>query len=423
MLELFHGPTFAFKDVALQFLGNLFQFFLKRGKRQSRLTILGATSGDTGSAAIHGLRGKENVHCFIMFPHGKVTEVQERQMTTVLDDNVRCLSIAGDFDDCQELVKRAFADAAFRDEVKLGAVNSINWARVLAQITYYYFCWFRVTDGLKVHNDHNLTVNFAVPTGNFGDILAGYYAKRMGLPIDKLVVCTNQNDVLHRFFESGVYEKHPARSTIAPSMDISVSSNFERFLFHLTNDNAITLANWMKEFESTGKLIIGSTLMKRAKAEFLSSSSVRGEIVAEMQNLYTAEGYLACPHTATAVAAVQKLHLEAAHTVVLATAHPSKFEEAVALALGPLGVPIPARPEALEMLFNQTTMKWELPVSLPEVQAFMRAALSEDEERDKDRKLRNEASATITKWAIVLGLVAAVGIVVANILRSRVGKH
>ena len=211
MLELFHGPTFAFKDVALQFLGNVFEYFLEKGSIQKTITILGATSGDTGSAAIHGLRGKANVNCFIMFPLGKVTEIQERQMTTILDENVHCMSIKvymsrkqnpiffllflivyvcddsaglqGDFDDAQAIVKAAFADKSFREEVKLGAINSINWARVLAQITYYFYSWLRVTDG-QAKPQH---LNYAVPTGNFGDILAGFYAKKMGLPIDQLV--------------------------------------------------------------------------------------------------------------------------------------------------------------------------------------------------------------------------------------------
>ena len=228
VLELFHGPTFAFKDVALQFLGNLFEYFLTTGSIQDRITILGATSGDTGSAAIHGLRGKKNVNCFIMYPNGKVTEVQERQMTTIPDANVHCICIDdGDFDDCQAIVKAAFADASFRDEVKLGAINSINWARVLAQITYYFYSWLRVTDA-NPGKAHISKLNYAVPTGNFGDILAGYYAKRMGLPVDRLVVCANENDVLHRFLQTGVYRKSPATLTIAPSMDISISSNFER---------------------------------------------------------------------------------------------------------------------------------------------------------------------------------------------------
>eukprot|EP01038_Epipyxis_sp_PR26KG_P017125 gene17125-23570_t len=192
VLELFHGPTFAFKDVALQFLGNIFEFFLKRGSIQNSITILGATSGDTGSAAIHGLRGKENVNCFIMFPMGKVTEIQERQMTTIPDQNVQCISLKGDFDDAQSIVKAAFADIVFRDEVNLGAINSINWARVLAQTTYYFYSYLRITDGMD--KSKLPPINYAVPTGNFGDILAGYYAKRMGLPIDKLVICTNEND-------------------------------------------------------------------------------------------------------------------------------------------------------------------------------------------------------------------------------------
>jgi threonine synthase len=373
VLELFHGPTFAFKDVALQFLGNLFEYFLTTGSIQDRITILGATSGDTGSAAIHGLRGKKNVNCFIMYPKGKVTEVQERQMTTIPDTNVHCINIDGNFDDCQAIVKAAFADAAFRDEVKLGAINSINWARVLAQITYYFYSWLRVTDANPA-KAHISKLNYAVPTGNFGDILAGYYAKRMGLPVDRLVVCANENDVLHRFLQTGVYRKTSATLTIAPSMDISISSNFERYLYYLAGGSAETLASWMDVFESTGEVAIPAKLLEIARGELMSYSSSKQDIIDAMRDVYDKEKYLVCPHTATAVVAAQRLNLRTLRTVLLATAHPAKFEEAMQLALTD-GRAIPARPKILNDLFRMRTRTSHLPGTLKDVEAFVRDKL------------------------------------------------
>merc|ERR1740121_2180283 len=229
IMELFHGPTFAFKDVALQALGNVYEYFLKRNKR--RLTVLGATSGDTGSAAIYGMRGKENVECFILFPEGRVSQIQQQQMTSVLDANVHCVAVKGTFDDCQDIVKGLFGDLAFKKKYGLGAVNSINWARIMFQITYYFYTYY------KLFPSCDGQTSFSVPTGNFGDILAGYYAKRMGLPVRQLIVATNSNDILHRFFTTGDYDKHPVLQTCSPSMDIGISSNFERYLFYLMGES------------------------------------------------------------------------------------------------------------------------------------------------------------------------------------------
>jgi threonine synthase len=372
VLELFHGPTFAFKDVALQFLGNTFEYFLLRGKNQKSITILGATSGDTGSAAIHGLRGKANVNCFILYPTGKVTEIQEKQMTTIPDENVHCLSVDGDFDDCQAIVKRAFADKPFRDEVKLGAINSINWARILAQITYYFYSWLRITD----KEGKNKQVNFVVPTGNFGDILAGYYAKKMGLKVGKLVIATNQNDVLHRFMQSGEYKKTGASVlTIAPSMDISISSNFERYLFYLCGEDTRQLALWMGGFERTGSLSVSKAQLKKAQEDFASHPSSEAAIVSGMQGLWKREQYLVCPHSATAVNAISALRLPASTTAMLATAHPAKFEAAMDLALKPLDQAIPARPPPLEEMFGMPVRFTLAKNSLAEVQGFVRAKL------------------------------------------------
>ena len=373
VLELFHGPTFAFKDVALQFLGNVFEYFLEHGNIQKSITILGATSGDTGSAAIYGLRGKKNVNCFIMYPTGKVTEIQEKQMTVILDKNVHCISVDNaNFDDCQDIVKAAFQDVKFREQVKLGAINSINWARVLAQITYYFYCYLRVTDGKSAKP----LINFVVPTGNFGDILAGYYAKRMGLPIGKLVIATNSNDVLHRFIETGHYTKEDAEPTIAPSMDISISSNFERYLLYLADGDTSTLKQWMEVFEKTGEVAIGTKdVLKKARSDFASYASSKDEIVKCMRETFDNENYLLCPHTATAAIAVKKLKLNAESTVILATAHPAKFEEAIGLALTG-DRKVPDRPKELNALFSQKTNTNHLPKDLKKVQSFILSKLS-----------------------------------------------
>jgi len=415
VLELFHGPTFAFKDVALQFLGNLFEFFLERGKIQQSITILGATSGDTGSAAIHGLRGKRNVSCFIMFPLGKVTEIQERQMTTIPDENIHCLSIKGDFDDCQAIVKAAFADSKFRDEVKLGAINSINWARVLAQITYYFYSYLRVTDGQGT--DSPISLNYAVPTGNFGDILAGYYAKRMGLPVDQLVVCTNENDVLHRFLSSGVYQKNPAVLTIAPSMDISVSSNFERYLYYLAEESGDTLAGWMETFETSGQLSVSPVVLEQARQDFSSFSSDRAAILKAMRSVFEQErpgqeGYLVCPHTATAVVAANALKLPPHRTVCLATAHPAKFEEAEQLALSVNQ--LPKRPEVLDALFRLKERKTLIPRDLKNVQDFVRSKLKGKSTKEESF-LFNDKTTTVLAVAAV---VVTVGFTVLRFLRK-----
>lgn len=376
LMELFHGPTFAFKDVALQFLGNLFEFFLTRGDIQSSITILGATSGDTGSAAIHGLRGKNNVNCFILYPKGRVTEIQEKQMTSILDKNVHCISLDTDFDGCQATVKAAFADAAFRDEVHLGAINSINWARVLAQITYYFYGWLRVTDdSLSAYLPR---INYVVPTGNFGDILAGYFAKRMGLPVDKLVVATNSNDVLHRFLETGRYERTACSATLAPSMDISVSSNFERYLYYVANQDTSVCHKWMSGFEETGALRVSKAQLESARADFASASCQSNFIISEMVKCWKEEKYLLCPHTATAAFATDKLKLSAVTTVCLATAHPAKFQEAVDQTMSACNDTAPRRPPELEILFRLPTRSTELATGLDAVQGYMRRSLRRD---------------------------------------------
>mmetsp|Transcript_10773 Transcript_10773/g.18123 ORF Transcript_10773/g.18123 Transcript_10773/m.18123 type:complete len:537 (+) Transcript_10773:143-1753(+) len=434
VLELFHGPTFAFKDVALQFLGNVFEHFLLQGNIQNSITILGATSGDTGSAAIHGLRGKANVNCFIMFPTGKVTEIQERQMTTIADENVHCIGIEGCFDDAQAIVKAAFADEQFRKEVNLGAINSINLARVLAQITYYFYSYLRVTDEVAAAGTSVPTVSYAVPTGNFGDILAGYYAKRMGLPVGKLVVCTNENDVLHRFLQTGRYNKEPSVLTVAPSMDISVSSNFERYLFYLAGECANTLASWMSTFEKAGEVSVATDLLEEARSEFASFSADKPLIVHTMTETLQSSDYLVCPHTATAVAAIEQREAEAnplglgsSIPVVLATAHPAKFEEAVNLAMA--GCPEkskPARPVELECLFSQSTRKVELANELGAVQNYIRGALagtSINKSAPSTGSGSSDSSAddgftNLLTWTAVAAAVATAGYLVSRLRHS-----
>jgi threonine synthase len=342
ILELFHGPTFAFKDVALQFLGNLFEFFLK--ERNHPLRILGATSGDTGSAAIHGLHGKKGVDVFMLHPKGRVSPMQELQMTTVLDPNIHNLAIEGTFDDAQAIVKRLFNDHEFKKNYYLGSVNSINWARILAQIVYYFYAWFQVS------KDDSELVSFVVPTGNFGNVLAGYYAKRMGLPIDKLVIGTNENDILHRFFSKGEYHRTELKETFSPSMDIQISSNFERYLFDLAGNSTEQLQRWMKDFEQSGKLTIEGDLLKIAQNDFVSASVNDEEIVETIRKFHQQNGYLLDPHTAVGVCAAEKIKIRTP-VICLACAHPAKFGETIRKAMGN----VPELPDELAVLENLET--------------------------------------------------------------------
>ena len=307
VLELFHGPTFAFKDVALQYLGNLFEELLSTRPGKT-LTVVGATSGDTGSSAIHGLRGKKGVECFIMYPEGRTSRTQELQMISVVDPNIHNIALGGTFDDCQAVVKACFNDHGFRDEISIAAVNSINWARILAQITYYVYAYLKVTAPGAA--DAGKKVSFSVPTGNFGDILAGFYAKQMGLPVDQLVVATNKNDILHRFFnDKGDYTLSPdgVSETLSPSMDIGVSSNFERFLFHMGGDDPAQMKKLMDNFEKTGKLEPPDSLVAASRSHMDSASVADDEILATIADVYErGNGYVLDPHSAIGVAAARK---------------------------------------------------------------------------------------------------------------------
>ncbi|MGI3163264.1 threonine synthase [Pseudooceanicola sp. 200-1SW] len=319
LLELFHGPTLAFKDFAMQLIGQLFQTALAKNGR--RITIVGATSGDTGSAAIEAFRGLDNVDVFILYPHGRVSEVQRRQMTTPADSNVHALAVDGDFDGCQARVKDMFNDFAFRDEVGLAGVNSINWARVLAQVVYYF------TSAVSL-GAPDRKVSFTVPTGNFGDIFAGYVARKMGLPIDKLVVATNQNDILHRCLTTGAYTPDGVVPSISPSMDIQVSSNFERVLFDALARDGAAVTQLMDELKAGGFTVPQGALQALQEA-FISGRCSEEETLATIAQMKDLSGELLCPHSAVAVKVARELRDPATPMISLATAHPAKFPDAV----------------------------------------------------------------------------------------------
>ena len=319
LLELFHGPTLAFKDFAMQLIGQMFQASLTRSGK--RITIVGATSGDTGSAAIEAFRGLTNVDVFILFPHGRVSEVQRRQMTTPVESNVHALAMDGDFDDCQAALKDMFNDFDFRDGVNLAGVNSINWGRVLAQVVYFF------SSAVSLGAPHR-AVNFTVPTGNFGDIFAGYIAKRMGLPIDQLVIATNQNDILHRTLETGAQTKEGVTPSISPSMDIQVSSNFERALFEAYGRDGATVAAQMEELKAKGAFTISQGAIDMLRDTFASGRASEDETLAAITAELTRSGELLCPHSAVGVKVADGFQ-SATPMITLATAHPAKFPAAV----------------------------------------------------------------------------------------------
>ena len=327
VLELFHGPTLAFKDVAMQLLARLMNHALKA--RGERATIVGATSGDTGAAAIEAFRGLDMVDVFIMYPHGRVSDVQRRQMTTVGEDNIHTIALEGTFDDCQAILKGCFNHHAFRDGLKLSGVNSINWARVVAQTVYYF------TSAVTLGAPHR-KASFSVPTGNFGDILAGYIAKQMGLPIERLVIATNENDILERTLATGVSEVRGVHPTQSPSMDIQVSSNFERLLFDAYGRNAEAIRGLMGRQQQSGRFEIDTGPLGAIRAEFDAYRTGETGTANEMARVYKEAGYLLDPHTAVAVHAARKALAKAPHTpmVALGTAHPAKFGEAVSKATG-----------------------------------------------------------------------------------------
>jgi len=361
LLELFHGPTLAFKDVAMQLLGQLFDHVLRQ--RGSRVTIVGATSGDTGSAAIEACRDRAAIDVFILYPHNRVSEVQRRQMTTVDAGNVHAIAIEGTFDDCQALVKAMFNDHAFRDRHHLSAVNSINWARVVAQIVYY------VTAAAALGAPER-RVSFAVPTGNFGCAYAGYAAARMGLPMERLIVATNRNDILHRFFDGGgSYRTGDVHATQSPSMDIQVASNFERLLFDLAGRDGATVAGWMAELAGEGGFRVGNEALAEARRWFASHRVDEDSTTETIRAVYEDSGVLVDPHTAVAVRAAREL-APPAPVVVLGTAHPAKFPDAVERATGVR----PALPAHMADLYQRDERFAVLPNELAAVQAHIATA-------------------------------------------------
>ncbi|WP_439142487.1 threonine synthase [Pseudooctadecabacter sp.] len=362
LLELFHGPTLAFKDFAMQLIGQMFQASLTRSGK--RITIVGATSGDTGSAAIEAFRGLSNVDVFILFPHGRVSEVQRRQMTTPTEDNVHALALDGDFDDCQAALKDMFNDFDFRDGVNLAGVNSINWGRVLAQVVYFF------TSAVAVGAPHR-PVSFTVPTGNFGDIFAGYIAKRMGLPIDKLVIATNQNDILHRTLETGAQVKEGVTPSISPSMDIQVSSNFERALFEAYGRDGATVAEQMDDLKSKGRFTISQGAIDMLRDTFASGRASEDETYHAISAELTRSGELLCPHSAVGVH-VADAHQSDVPMITLATAHPAKFPAAVEKATG-IHPPLPPH---MADLYDRSERVERVPNDLAALQTLIKERIA-----------------------------------------------
>lgn len=364
LMELFHGPTLAFKDYALQLVGRLFDHILT--KRGQRVTIVGATSGDTGSAAIEACRGRERIEIFILHPHGRVSEVQRRLMTSVAEPNVHNVAIEGSFDDCQDLVKAMFADRTLREHLKLSAVNSINWARVMAQIVYYFAA--AVSLGAP-----RRPVGFAVPTGNFGNVYSGYGARAMGLPIAQLAVGSNRNDILTRFFETGVQEIRTVEPSLSPSMDIQVSSNFERLLFDLLGRDGVQVTDAMTRFRAEGRMGVGEAAWREVRKLFDGHRLDDPSTIETMRAVHRETGLVIDPHGAVGVAAARALRRDpAVPMVALATAHPAKFPDAVEQAVGVR----PTLPPNLADLFAREERVTLLPNDLEAVKNFVRGRAS-----------------------------------------------
>ena len=315
LLELFHGPTLAFKDVAMQFIGNLYEYYLS--KNDKKINIVVATSGDTGAAAIDAIKGKSNLNIFVLYPNNKISSVQRKIMTTVEEKNVFNIAIDGNFDDCQNIVKQMFSDLEFSKSINMSGVNSINWARIIAQAVYYFYSYFKLD---------KKTISFSVPTGNFGDVFAGYLAKKMGLPIDKLIVATNENDILHRAISKGDYVSKEVRETISPSMDIQLASNFERLIYYINNSDSEKTAGIMKKIKQNSYQIEKNNL-EIIQKDFLSESCNEKETLSIIKQTYEENNMILEPHTAVGVGAAKKLSFN--DCVVLSTAHPCKFPDAI----------------------------------------------------------------------------------------------
>ena len=318
ILELFHGPTLAFKDIAMQLLGNFYEHYLK--KNNKNINVVVATSGDTGAAAIDAIKGKKNMNIFVLHPHEKVSLVQRKLMSTVKEKNVFNIAIEGNFDDCQNLVKSMFADKEFSNSINMSGVNSINWARIIAQAVYYFYTYFQIQD--------KRPINFSVPTGNFGDVYAGYLSKKMGLPINKFIVATNKNDILHRAISNGNYEAESVSETNSPSMDIQIASNFERLIYDLNDCDDNETRTIMHGIKENGKYIISKDKMEKINKDFLSASMSENEILDTIKEVHIKYDIILDPHSAIGFGSLNKVNLEG-NNIVLATAHPCKFPEAI----------------------------------------------------------------------------------------------
>ena len=323
MLELFHGPTLAFKDIAMQLLGNFYEYYL--ANENEKINIVVATSGDTGAAAIDAIKGKKNVNIFVLHPHNRVSTVQRKLMTTRTEQNVYNIAINGNFDDCQNLVKSMFGDKNFSNKIKMSGVNSINWARIIAQSVYYFYSYFLIE-----HN--NKPINFSVPTGNFGDVYAGYLAKKIGLPINKFIVATNQNDILHRAISNGSYNVENVLETNSPSMDIQIASNFERLIFDLNDHNDKKTIDVMKNIKEKGKYEIQKEILNKIGVNFLSARMDENEVLTTIKIVYEKFDKVLDPHSAIGYGAFDKVNVEG-NNIVLATAHPCKFPDAIKKAI------------------------------------------------------------------------------------------
>ncbi len=356
LLELYHGPTLAFKDIAMQLIGNFYEYYLQ--KNNKKINIIVATSGDTGAAAIDAIRGKKNINIFVLHPHNKISSVQRKLMTTTRDANVYNLAIEGNFDDCQNLVKSMFSDITFANSINMSGVNSINWARIVAQTVYYFYSYFQIG---------KQNISFSVPTGNFGDVYAGYIAKKMGLPISKLIVATNQNDILHRAISKGDYKSSKVQETISPSMDIQVASNFERLLYDLYDKNCEKVKKIMNSIKDNS-FKIDQDKLKDLQIDFVSESLNENEIITTIKKFYEENKVVIDPHTAIGVGAVEKLNLS--DVVILSTAHPCKFPVAIEKAISK----IEKLPESLNYV-NDKEEKFEV--------------ISNDLEKVKDYVLRS----------------------------------
>ena len=357
LLELFHGPTLAFKDIAMQVIGNMYEKILK--KNNLKINIVVATSGDTGAAAISAIKNRENMKIFVLHPDNKISEVQRKFMTTVDSKNVFNIALASNFDECQKFVKSMFADKNFSNSINMSGVNSINWARIVIQIIYYFFSYFKIAKKEE-------KINFAVPTGNFGDVYAGYVAKKMGLPINKLIIATNSNDILKRAINTGIYKPLRVEHTISPSMDIQVASNFERLIFDVCSCSSNKTLKLMNKLNEKGEFTLEKNELTKIKENFYSESLSEKETKSIIKEMYKRQKMLIDPHTAVAVGVINKISLEG-NTITLATAHPSKFSETV---MQETGVK-PELPKNVKNIFDKKEIYKKLPQDLKKIQNYI----------------------------------------------------